>query len=323
MQICADSVRNEPGGNAVRIFLNDEQLDVTLEQEKTLAEVFDSLSGWMNQGGLHPLSVTIDGDEREISERDTWGKTPIAEVGDFVLRVGSLNALRVTQLMTTIDYINLLIQIIDRSAGGEELGQSFASAIAEYPGVRQALPGLMSIARESFAEDFVELDRAATAVDPGSPENPGMPDAGKLNSFRSRIEQLRVLLLDRLREASEPLAELSSISASLTALLPELEEAGISLQTGRERDAYNLMFRLSEMTGKLIRVLDNVSMEIPGTVDDDLRSRVNSLGSVVSEMNKTMADQDQVLLADLLEYDLRESLEHLIEGIGSIKLEAP
>ena len=40
-------------------------------------------------------------------------------------------------------------------------------------------------------------------------------------------------------------------------------------------------------------------------------------------MNKTMADQDQVLLADLLEYDLRESLEHLIEGIGSIKLEAP
>jgi hypothetical protein len=303
----------------VRIFLNNEQLDVTLENETNLGEVYQSLRNWMGKAGLHPLALTVDGTEKEISDFSDWGSTGIAEVESFGLTAGTVNQLRANQLMTTLDYLNLLIQILNRSGAGERLADEYQGAVAEYGHIRSALPQLMSITDEAFSEDFSLLDAAAAKVSAAGNDPAGIAPA-VLEEFRTRLEQVRVLLIDRLQEVTRPKAELRAIAALLSALAPELEEAGISLQTGREREAYNLVFRVSEMTAKLVRVIDCASVEDPGLIGDELKDMVGRVGEVVTRVNETISAEDQVLLADLLEYDLREIIEELTGAIGVLEL---
>ncbi len=305
----------------MQIFLNSEQLDVTLENEETLGEVYHSLNSWINEAGLHPLSLSADGRALEISDPGQWEKTPIQDTENLEITAGTINAVRAQQIMTALDYINLLLQMFPRMLDGEELNAEFQAAFSEYRHVRTALPQIMQISDGGFSEDFSLLDAAAekTAASLGKDSQPASP---VIRDFSQRLEQLRILLLDRLQEYSNPGQELISISGLIAGMLPSLEEAGIALQTGREKEAYNLVFKISEMCAKLVRVIDCLSMEDPRQTVAAVKEGISKLGQTIEEINNSIAAGDMVLLSDLLEYDLRESMEALMQSISEARLGA-
>lgn len=299
----------------MQIFLNNEQLDVTIEQETTVGEVFDSLNSWLSQGGIYPFSLELDDDSYETSERSLWQNRGVDGISSMKLKAGNLNELRARQMMTAVEYLNLLLQLINRNIGGESLENELASAMGEYPHIRSAAPQLMGMEATDFAQDFAHLDEAAQAYS----NNPRFPGAERnlLQEFGARVDQLRILLLDRLQEVSYPKRELSAISQLLENMLPSLEEAGIALQTGNEREAYNLVFRISEMAAKLIRIMECLSIEDPQLTSDEMREVIGRVGDVIALVNESISNGDQVLLADQLEYDLAEVLQDLIFIIRS------
>lgn len=303
----------------MQIFLNNEKLDITLEDETTIGEVYGSLANWLSEGGLHPLNIAVDETPYEISEYSSWNAIHVESTGRLDISAGNQNDLRVRQIITVVDYINLLLDIFSKQLGGEDNSAEITSALEEYGHVRAALPHLMSMSDKGFAEDFASLDSAERVLKAHGEFSDGRA-SGEIRDFSARLEQLRILLLDRLQEFRSPKEELSSVAALLNGLVPELEEAGVALQTGREKQAYGLVFRISELTSKFLRIIDSLAVDSPESDITGLKAPIEKLGTAVDEINSCMASGDQVLLADLLEYDLQEILREIMDAIGDLNL---
>ncbi|AHC14637.1 hypothetical protein [Salinispira pacifica] len=299
----------------MKIIINNEEMDITLEKESTLGEIFTSLQEWLSQGGLYPLSLELDDETADIVDQSGWSGRGLESIGEFHLRAGNLNQLRQQQLMVILDYINLLIQTLNSLQNGGDSGM-FTKAFSEYTHVRSALPSVLRLEEESFVNDFKRLENAKAAVESA----PG--DEAALNEFHNRLKDLRIILLDRLQELNKPGKELNTAITLLKNIVPGLEEAGVALQTGREREAYGLMFRISETAAKFIRIMNILSIDEPEIRHDEVHRDLQKLSEIIGEMNQAISAEDTVMLADLLEYDLQELLESLIDAAQGVHAEA-
>ena len=300
----------------MQILINNETLDLTLEKEKNLGEVYDSLCSWLKGGGLYPLNLHIDSHEYDVTQRSHWNERLIDDVNRFDLRAGSINELHQQQMMTIIDYLLLLRELIAGIQRGERVEKEFMTAFAEYDHIRPALAQIFRTREEDFAADFKLLDESAaeirkTALKPQD-----------LLIFNEKLEQLRSILLDRLHETAQPIQNMKNTAEILKNLFPALEEAGISLQTGNEREAYSLVLKISEITAKCVRIMEILSVEYPQNPFTELSASVKGLCAIIAEMNEAMKNKDLVMLADILEYDLHELLKTLVEQIFLLNVEA-
>ena len=300
----------------VQILINDETLDVTMEKERNLGEVYDFLCNWMKEAGMYPLALRLDSQETNLLQGSHWKERLIDDVNCFNLRAGSINQLQQQQMMTIIDYLLLLQQLIARIQRGEQVEKEFANAYAEYGHVRSALPQIVRLNEENFAEDFKLLDQSVAEMERGGKNPP------ELLKFNENLEQLRSILLDRLYETAYPIQAMKNAAAILKDILPTLAEAGIFLQTGNERDAYGLVFKISEMIAKSIRIMEILSIEYPQNPFNELRENIRKLVTIIDEINETMKNKDSVMLADILEYDLHEQLRIVVEQIFLLDSEA-
>ena len=303
-------------GGIVQILVNNETLDVTLEKEQNLGEVYASLCDWMKKSGMYPLSLHLDSQDSDILQTVHWQQRSIDDVKRFDLQAGTINQLQQQQMMTVMDYLLLLKQLIEKSQDEKSVKEEFVNAYGEYSHIRAVLPQLLKLSEDEFAEDFSLLDQCAEEVRQDS------SDTRRLAEFDTMLERLRIILLDRLRELTYPLKDLKSAAELLRSMLPALEEAGISLQTGNEGDAYALMFRISEITAKCVRITDILSVEYPQHSFKELQDGMKKLGVLIDKINKTMKNKDPVMLADILEYDMHELLTVLIEQISLLEPEA-
>ncbi len=295
----------------MQIIVNNEALDVTLENEKNLGEIFASLQNWMAEGGMYPLDIQVDGTEININEQSTWQHIALDDIDEFKLEAGTYNDVQKQQLVTVMDYLNLLLTLSAQMTKEDPaVAGQFASAMSEYEYIRMALPAMLQLDNAAFSSDFVKLDNAAVQLDT-TPDDPGA-----VAEFAARLEQLGIILLDRLSELNDPKTALSRTSKLLSEMLPNLEDAGIALQTGKDKDAYSFLFRISEMTAKLVRLLNNYSIETRSQEAGELTKQLDELSGLLEELNRSISDGDRVLLADLLEYDLREKLDAVLGGIG-------
>lgn len=299
----------------MKIIINNEEMDITLEKESTLGEIFTSLREWLSQGGLYPLSLELDNESADIVDQSDWAGLPLDSCEAFHLRAGNLNQLRQQQLMVILDYLNLLIQTLGslQNSGDDQM---FKKAFSEYSHVRNALPSVLRLEEESFINDFKRLEDAKAAVE----SSPG--DGAALKEFNDRLKDLRIILLDRLQEVNKPGKELNTAITLLKNIVPGLEEAGVALQTGKEREAYGLIFRISETAAKFIRIMNILGIDDQEIRHDEVHRNLQKLSEIIGEMNQAISSEDTVMLADLLEYDLQELLESLIDAAQGVHVEA-
>ena len=299
----------------MKILINSAPIDVRLESEKTLGEVYVSLCDWIKGAGLYPLTLFLDSQEFDIVHKSQWETRSLESINCFDLQAGNINQLRQQQLMTIIDYLLLLKQLIDQTRKGENVQEEFYNAYNEYPHIRAALPQLLQLKEADFATDFTMLDQIVNEIHKSG------ADSKNLQKFNEALELLRLILLDRLNELTHPVKCIRHASSLLQTLLPALEDAGLSFQTGNEGDAYSMMFKISEIIAKVVRLVEILSIEYPQDSLDKLKELSSKLGIIVDEINENIKSKDSVMLADILEYDLHELLSDIIEQTSLIKPE--
>lgn len=292
----------------MQILVNNETLNVNLETEERIGEVYNSLCTWIEKAGMYPLALHLDFQEVDLQQAP-WREYLIDDVQHFNLQAGTINHVRQQQLVTVIDYLLLLKQLIERVQAGERLTEEFADAFVEYDHVRAVLPEILRLSAEGFSEDFGQLDQMAVQVYADGIDSP------VLTKFFEQLNQLRTILIDRLKEISQPVKEIQGTAEILRNILPSLEEAGTALQTGKERDAYILVLQISELIAKSIRVIDILAIKYPAYSFEEVQATVKQLSQLIAEINETMKNKDSVLLADVLEYDLCDLLTSFVDRL--------
>jgi len=293
----------------VEIRINNELLDFTLEQEKTLGEVVVQLRSWLADAGMLIEDLSVNGSQVPADELAHSKNTPLEQVETVELTAVSPEQFTLNQL-TTIDHVlSLLVSALDRGSD-----DNVRQILAEYPHMRGPLAGALG-SGEPPNPVFARFDNLATQAD-GGPGPEELTPAAK---------QVLLLVQERIRELSDPVSELRSTAQLLRTTIPEVSEVSVLLQTGKDREAMAAVVRFTELSDKLIRLYGILVRQ--GAIDlsesmvqgERFAAFYEDLNGVLRELSEALDAADSVLVGDLLEYEIAPRLEKLIEFLDRIE----
>ena len=276
----------------MNILINDVPISFELESEQNIGEVVTGLTRWLTESGHHLDEVALDGRVVAPEEADgdhTWRKAGIDTVETLSIRASSVHQLTVDQLETIINYTDLL-----RRVAAEGSAEQLQSVLEELPYVTEAIdritPDLAGLLDEPLADSPDRSDHVRAALS-------------------RRAGEMSRLIGQRQRELLEPEHELRHTVTALKTMLPAIEAISTQLQTGKEREALEMVARFAELAGRLLRILPIAAGTNPSITTDTVGDRsmtevLSTLPDLFRELEEAMSGGDLVLVGDLMEYEL-------------------
>ncbi len=295
----------------MKIFINDEAIDYTLEDEKTLGDVFDSLRDWLNSQGFGIASV-IEGDRELLQEeKGVWAVKPVTDVGEIQMAVKPLAELSFDKLQTLHQYLLLLVKGIEK-----ENIPLLNDLVGEYDSIEKHLISLFSWGMEKRDRGDISLLRAL--ITESGIGKDAIENRDALYQTRKLCNAFLVLIEERIRELTEPGDELKATIALLSQSIPSINNIPILLQTGKDREAMSTVILFTELSQKLIRLYPILKMnrgfDMQRTLStgQTLEEFYTDFNAILSELNEAFQAKDSVLIGDLLEYEISPRVENLV-----------
>jgi hypothetical protein len=271
----------------MRIFLDGETADITLENEKTLGEVLAGLEDWLLGMGRHLSGVVIDG------KRVAAGAIP-GICGKNVEDTDSLNLITSSWTELAAEALCSLRGDAEEYAAADFAGKAdFAKQWKESP------QGLY------LEERFPDLRAAALQTFGGGSPGPG---------------ELAALAEERLRELGDPLGEIRALGGVTEEITRRLEDLPLDIQTGKDGRAAETMRLFTGVTEKIFRLLALLQAEgyagpeltVDGAPAKDFIARFNA---AIGDLLAAYESKDIVLVGDMAEYELAPRLRSLYAAL--------
>lgn len=295
----------------MEIRINDETIDFTLEREKALGEVVDGIQEWLAINGFTLTRIRKDSTILELGSRLEWQNDPVEEIGSLEFTALHPTDLALDKLTAAIQYLDLLRQ----------------EGSPDSPVVADLLKGIDDVSE--MIDDVVPSQESGT-VTFGRQFEKLAQDTGILSgeistegfaNFVSYISELILILNSRVRELTDPAAELRSLAPILKETLSDIGNVAVLLQTGKDSEAMRQLIRFIEIVQKLLRLvhtmgeqalLDLGIFEIDGAHVADYTGRLNEF---LRELSGAMETGDTVLVGDLLEYEIGPNVSGFIGAL--------
>jgi len=274
------------------ITINGENIDFTLEEEKTAGDIIQNLSSWLEESGMLISGLNINSDAHPLSNSE-WKAFPIKTIENISLEALSLREGRIIQLETARDFFLLLETAI--SSGDEE---AFAELRTGFNDLKHVLPHLLD---EGPNPSILPLMESAFSRVYGHPE------AVKA----SQALQMAAVLENRRKEAADPESEAVTAAEALAGMADSLEEVAVQLQTGQDKTAMTTIILLTELLQTFMRALSWIDS---GKKVEEI---INDINGILSELEEALKAADTVLIGDLLEYEIKPRLLQLPEKFNS------
>lgn len=285
--------------------INGEDVSFSLEHEQTLGEVVHGVRTWLAAAGF--VIMGLRADERDLlqSPAEAWGDAGVAEVTILGVTATHTGDMKVAHWRTVDTWLGMLGEEIGRpAAAGNGAQDTSTDPLAELlEGLPQTLEGFKanpflppgSDAGSRFAATFT--GRQSTDVRAWSP--------GALQEAAELIRHLRGIVQARIEEAAHPWASLSRCAGLLRGCMGGLKEVSVLLQTGRDRQAMEIVIRFADIVQSLMDLL-------PFLPPDTERARILvELTPVLRELVAAFGSHDSVLIGDLLEYEVAPRMERI------------
>lgn len=297
----------------MRISINEKAIDFSLENEKTLGDVIDGIHAWLEDSGYQIFSIEYDGKTVVPSgENDEeWKEQPIDKMQDLDITVLSSTEQYGQDLHTLYQYISLLQRAL--ASDNRELIKDLKN---ELPYIVNNIDRILGSQNEygQVLEKLVESS--------GIKEGEMKPAVQQLLSY---LNNLLIILQSRINEVTQPLTELRSTAEGLKALVPQLMDVSVYLQTGKDKQAMSSIIEFTEIYEKLIRLYRLLQSQgitdLSKTIFDgqDFTSFYSELNEIFHELEDAFKSKDSVLIGDLLEYEVAPRTERLMEFILTIE----
>ena len=320
----------------MRLTINGEQVDFSLEDEGTLGEVAHGIQTWLAAEGFHVTGMRADTRDLLLTSPAAPGGIPAAAAGGIpaaaaggipaaaaggipaaewgAAAAGSVRELEVTATRTgdmriehwqTVHaWLGMLSDELRATAAGE--AGTLAELLANMPETIEGFKANPFLPRGSDAgERFEALFKAqgAAAVLSWPVE--------RIKAASALVDELRDGLGRRIAEASRPGETMSRRAAGLRESLGRLPEVSVLLQTGRDRAAMEIVIGFTDIVQSVLDLL-------PFLPPDPGRGKlITELTPFLRDLVSAFGSKDSILIGDLLEYEIlprMERLTPLLEG---------
>lgn len=290
------------------ITLNCDPINVTIENEKTLDELISGLSEWLNKSGYEITGIVQDGLELKLHNGE-WSKTLLDTIEKLDIKAISESDKYIADLQTLYQYITLLHNSV--KTNNKVLTEDLLS---ELPFIKSSLDYIFA-KKDQTANESILLQKL-------------IDDYHKQNNDQSLIlvlQDITIILQDRIKEVTSPFIELHSAAEKLKELVPKISDVSVMLQTGDDRQAMDSVIKFIELSEKLIRIFPflkkygytDITKE---SIDEEgFNDFYKEFNGILKELVDAFDINDSILIGDLMEYEIVPRVIKLIQYINLIE----
>ena len=330
--------------NFMNVFMNDQKLDIKLDGEKNIGEVYKSMSEWVAQAQKYILNTQID--KKELSQKE-FKNIKIEDTNRVDFYVGD----RIDMLLNCIEELDAYVdQVGSTLFEKESLSKDEMQHIKEgLKWCRDILNSFSSIMKTSLGDlENIIMGQAIEKHSPNSNNSMFLEQLEKklevfknehgrleieaflesLRSLKTFINKLELQIRSIGAEPAELIDILKKFRENTPKLKQELIDINISFQKGNDAEALE---NLEKVTAKFdfcimaIYAIDYCSQKEGESKITNLAidSRnfydiAQELISILKNVSEALEKGDIVALGDILEYELTEKLEQLDSYLAKI-----
>jgi hypothetical protein len=265
----------------MEIKINGKTADITIDNEKTVAQVIAGIEQWLAGSGHRLSGLAIDGQAADLSSLENIFAKEIDTIKTL-----DISTMPITQL-GVMSLVNLLGDIDEFDALPFDGRNKFFTNWKERPQavfVLEQMPDLFSFFENTF-----------------------------LNGAFS-TQNLRSITEERLREIETPVDEFSNLRPLLEETCARLTDLPLDIQTGKDARAAQTIQIFSGITEKVFRVYKQLEIQgyIPqAAAEKNLSGQISEFNNAVKEFLLAYEKNDTVLVGDLAEYEIAPRLQKI------------
>jgi hypothetical protein len=279
----------------VELKINGEKVSLTLEKEKTLAEVMQGVQAWLGAAGFVVTAIHADGQDLMSISAGIWGNTAVDSVKEVDVQALHTADMKV-ELWQTVDvWLGMLADEV--KAPGPVLEELLSNLPETLAGMK-ANPFLPSGADSLERFSVMFSGRKPAELRRWTPEQ--RQEAAAL------IGSMRAELSSRIADAAQPREALARCMSDLKSHVQRLPEVSVLLQTGKDKAAMDTIIGFTDTVHSVLAL-------VPFLPPDPERGRlIADLTPVLRDLVAAFDAKDSVLIGDLLEYEVAPRITKLM-----------
>ncbi len=320
----------------MKILVNQRPIDFEIGVTETLKDVVSLLNKWTAEGNAIIVDLKIDGksiqleeainsplkiDEIEVLEMELQGveemvKEGLEEVENYLPRliIGIDQIAELSRLKEFVEGLEWLNEVITKA--GSLMKWDYNKLCVDEELIEKKRDGLVEIA--SLLKEKVE--------------NKDMEGASTILKDRVKpllegwVEALPTLIkkIPKKEDTQALLSKLKGVSSRFPDLSKEIEKISVYLQTGEMTEAMEQFQKTIDELQSMIHLLQEIriffDLDYRGikVKEETIEERCQELDELLSEIITAFENEDIVMLADLLEYELSPLLSRWGEVITAV-----
>ncbi len=294
----------------MEIKIDRQTIDFSLEKETTVGEVISGIEQWLSTTGLFISMIKVNREELQLEDRGDWQRTPLERVKEIDVSTETQFEQQYEALDTVSHYFNAFYNALKNKQynAARELHEE-SGPVIDY------LSSLLGVQKEDSATPLSQFQQLIASS--------GIPDGViKKEENAQQLMQytgaLIILIRERMNEIAFPVEELRNLMKLLVKTNEEIKDVSLLLQTGKDREAMDLVVRFTELSQKLLRIIHILDISALAVDGRSLQEFYQELNGFFQELHEAFELDDSVLIGDVFEYEIAPRIEKLIacmEGI--------
>lgn len=322
--------------------INNYTVDLTLEGEKTVADVIRSVNEWARERDLVFIEVSIDDTFYLV---DKIPELPIAEVKTINCIVQSRADVCISSINECINYCNKAYSFIEESI------QKNNFEMSQIDELKIGIDWIIEVTHKTihlldldinnfkFRDRHIghyidELKSFKREIEKGE-DVKGLlglfRDKGMIFKYFTGIfkvlllgDNLKTLVIQSIDSPDVLINSLLQIKEDIPGQLQNLEDAAVAFQSGKDNEGSARLQTFIDFIYNYSRTCCQVApvfeIDISGVIIDgvSLEEKNKEIEGLLNEILEVMENNDIISLSDILEYEIRSTLDNLDLYIDSI-----
>jgi hypothetical protein len=316
------------------IQINNFPVEIELEDEKTVKDVVSSISQWANERELIFIGVDVDGNHFGIEEVPEISIEGVSVLNCLIQSRADIVYETLNEAIIYCDrVIDYMVEIKQQGVEADEL-DDLVSGMEWLQEVFSTVSTLLSMDldevkfRDKNVTHYVNLlaemkhtiiTYLAEVKENQIPEldNTLFHELKEIFAIFMVSQEMKRLITESIDSPETLIVSLKEIRDVLPEQVKNLEETAAAYQTGKDDEAAERLFQfidfIFDYTRTCYQIAPVFSIDLKEIVVDDLSldEKNRELQNLLHETLEVMENNDMISLADILEYEIMESINNI------------
>ncbi len=326
----------------MQLLMNNQPIDFELEKEESVADIIDSISGWSRERGLIFINAIIDDQfygiddipDKPLSEIKTINCI-IQSISDIVYSSADEASAYCNRVLNFIDQVESLKDIEDENIENLNAGMEWLAEVVRYIfHLLEAEPEKSRYRDESVSDFLAHLEAFIDEVNRNLATDELVTVLKRGREYFVQLKELlqmtvtsdamKNLVMSSIDSPDVLLLNLKQVREELPVQIENLEQIAAAFQGGDDSEGSERLGHFVDFIHRYIRLCYQLvpvfTIDLSSIVvrEFSLEEKNRELQDQLNGILEVMENDDIISLTDMLEYEVRESLEEIGEYLEEL-----